>query len=44
MIYVYENGKLVAKTVATTAKGGFYDQLHHLEIYMEKKQITITRP
>lgn len=35
--YVFENGKLVATTVATTAKGGFYDKLEHLELNMEKK-------
>ncbi|MCC3356294.1 ABC transporter permease subunit [Bacillus sp. REN16] len=35
--YVYEKGKLVATTVATTAKGGFYDKLEHLELNMEKK-------
>ncbi|MEK5444918.1 hypothetical protein [Fredinandcohnia sp. FSL W7-1320] len=35
--YVFENGKLVATTVATTAKGGFYDKLEHLELHMEKK-------
>nr|WP_304213776.1 hypothetical protein [Fredinandcohnia onubensis] len=35
--YVYEKGELVATTVATTAKGGFYDKLEHLELNMEKK-------
>ncbi len=34
--YVLENGRVVATTVATTTKGGFYDRLDHLELYMEK--------
>ncbi|WP_099360857.1 ABC transporter permease subunit [Fredinandcohnia onubensis] len=34
--YALENGQMVPTTVATTAKGGFYDKLEHLELHMEK--------
>ncbi|MEH7383835.1 ABC transporter permease subunit [Bacillus sp. JJ1521] len=36
-MYTYYNKKLEAKTISTSAKGGFYDQLNYLELHMEKK-------
>ncbi|MEH7234649.1 ABC transporter permease subunit [Bacillus sp. JJ1562] len=35
--YTYYNKKLEAKTIATTAKGGFYDKLNYLAHHMEKQ-------
>ncbi|MEI2400795.1 hypothetical protein V8V88_36655, partial [Paenibacillus phytohabitans] len=35
--YTYYNKKLEATTIATTAKGGYYDKLEFLESQMEKK-------
>ncbi|THE13747.1 ABC transporter permease subunit [Bacillus timonensis] len=35
--YMLVNNKVIATTVATTAKGGFYDKLHYIDFHMEKK-------